>query len=95
MLTLNIKNDSGTDIAAGDGVLPNSLGWFALANGADIDVVIQVHDLERVEDNHSGFTVGEMLQQLKQRGIVSFDLTDIGDDEDDGSVVDHAVATAA
>lgn len=95
MLTLNITNTSGTAIAAGDGVLPNALGWFDLADTANIDVVIQVGDLARVEDNHSGFTLGELLQGLKQRGICTYNVTDLGDSEDTGSVPDHAVATAA
>jgi len=95
MLTLNITNTSGTDIAAGDGVLPSALSWVDLADTANVDVVIQVGDLARVETNHSGFTFGELLQQLKQRGICTYNVTDLGDDEDDGSVADHAVATAA
>lgn len=95
MLTLNITNTSGTDIVAGDGVLPNALGWLAIADTASADVVIQVGDLAKIEDNHSGFTMGELLQQLKQLGICTYNITDLGDSEDTGSVSDHAVATAA
>ena len=95
MLTLNITNTSGTDIVAGDGVLPNMFGWASIADTANADFVIQVHDLDRVENNHSGFTVGELLQQLKQKGLLTYNVTDVGDDEDVGSLADHAVATAA
>jgi len=95
MLTLNITNTSGTDIVAGDGVLPKALSWLSIADTADVDVVIQVHDLDKVESNHSGFTMGDLLQQLRQNGTCTYDLTDAGDSEDNGSVVDHAVATAA
>lgn len=95
MLTLNITNDSGTDIVAGDGVLPNCLSWLSLADGANTDVVVQVHDFQKIEANRSGFTVGELLQQLKQLGVISFNVTDLGDDEDNGSLVDEVVAVAA
>jgi len=95
MLTINITNDSGTDIAAGDGVLPRMLDWLDLADGANADAVFQVHDMFRMENNHSGFMFGELLDQLKQRGLISLDVTDVGDDEDIGSLPDHVVATAA
>lgn len=95
MLTLSITNTSGTDIVAGDGVLPNMLSWLSLADTASADVVVTVHDMDRMEDNHSGFTMGELLQQLKQQGRLSFDVADVGDNEDDGSLADHVVATAA
>ena len=95
MLTLNITNTSGKAIAAGDGVLPKALSWLSIADTANVDVVIQLHDLNKVENNHSGFTMGDMLQQLKQYGVCTYNLTDAGDSEDNGSVTDHAVATAA
>lgn len=95
MLTLNITNTSGVAIVAGDGVLPRSLDWLGIASAGNANVVIQVHDLDKVENNHSGFTMGDILQQLLQRGLCTYNLTDVGDDEDVGSVVDHAVATAA
>lgn len=95
MLTLNITNTSGTDIVAGDGVLPNSLSWVNLADTANVDVVVQVHDLDKVENNHSGFTMGDLLQQLMQLGTCAYTLTDAGDAIDNGSVTDTAVATAA
>ncbi len=93
MLTMNIDNTSGTDVVAGDGVLPNALSWIDLADAANVDVVIQVHDLDRVEDNHSGFTMGELMQKLVQQGDFVFGFTDLG--ATDVSVVDDAVATAA
>ena len=95
MLTLNITNTSGTAIAAGDGVLPRALNWINLADAANVSVVIQVNDLAMVENNHSGFTMGDLLQQLRQNGTCTYNLTDAGDSEDNGSVADHAVATAA
>lgn len=95
MITLNITNTSGTAIAAGDGVLPRMFGWVSLAAGANTNLVIQVGDLAKVENQHSGFTVGELLQQLKQYGKLTYNMTDLGDTEDTGSVPDHAVAVAA
>ena len=95
MLTINITNTSGTDIAAGDGVLPRMLDWLAIADTANADAVFQVHDMLRVESNHSGFMFGELMDQLKQRGLITLDVTDVGDDEDNGSFPDHVVATAA
>jgi hypothetical protein len=98
MITLNITNTSGTDIVAGDGVLPIALNWLNIADAANADAVIQVHDLDKVENNHSGFTMGDMLQQLKQYGVCTFTMTDVGDSilaaSPGGSVVDHAVAEA-
>ena len=93
MLTMNIENTSGADIVAGDGVLPDALSWLDIADTANVDVVIQVHDLDKVENNHSGFTMGDLLQQLVQAGSVVLGFTDVG--ATDVSVVDDAVATAA
>jgi hypothetical protein len=95
MLTLNITNTSGTDIVAGDGVLPNMLDWISIADAANADAVFQVHDMVRMENNHSGFMFGEMMDHLKQRGLITLNVTDVGDDEDNGSLPDHVVATAA
>ena len=95
MLTLAITNTSGSDIAAGDGVLPRMLSWLSIADTASASVVIQVHDMDRMENNHSGFTMGELLQQLKQADKLTFNVTDAGDSEDTGSLADHVVATAA
>lgn len=95
MITLNITNTSGVAIVAGDGVLPKALSWVNLAAGANVDVVIQVGDLDKVDQPNGGFTMGDMLQQLKQRGKCTYNMTDLGDSEDTGSVTDHAVATAA
>jgi hypothetical protein len=93
MLTMNITNNSGADIVAGDGVLPRQLDWVSVANAANVDVVIQVMDLDVVEDYHSGFTMGDHLQQLVQEGRVALTFTDIG--ATDRSVEDEAIATAA
>jgi len=95
MITLNITNTSGTDIAAGDGVLPRMLDWLDIADTANANAVFQVHDFNRIETNHSGFTMGELLDQLKQRGLITMNVTDVGDAEDVGSMPDHVVATAA
>lgn len=94
MITLSITNTSGTDIVAGDGVLPNALNWLNIADTATETAVIQVHDLDKVENNHSGFTMGDMLQQLKQYGVCTFATADAGDNIDNGSVTDEVVAEA-
>lgn len=94
MLTLNLTNTSGVAIAAGDGVLPRIFSWMSIGIGANANAVIQVGDLAKVENQHTGFTVGELLQSLKQRGKITYNITDVGDSEDTGSVADHAVATA-
>lgn len=93
MLTMNIENTSGADIVAGDGVLPDALSWLDIADTANVDVVVQVHDLDKVENNHSGFTVSDLLQQLVQAGSIVVGFTDVG--ATDVSVMDDAVATAA
>lgn len=94
MLTLNLTNNSGVAIAAGDGVLPRMFSWISLAAGGNVNVVLQVGDMTKIDQPNSGFTVGEMLQSLKQRGKIAFNVTDVGDSEDTGSVADHVVATA-
>lgn len=93
MLTVNITNNSGTDIVAGDGVLPAPFAFMSIADTANADAVIQVHDLDRIEDNHSGFTAGELLQQLVQKELIAVAFTDLG--STDRSVPDDGVATAA
>jgi hypothetical protein len=94
MLTLNLTNTSGVAIVAGDGVLPRMFSWISLADTANVNCVIQVGDMTKIDEPNSGFTVGEMLQSLKQRGKITFNVTDVGDSEDTGSVADHVVATA-
>lgn len=93
MLTVNITNNSGADIEAGDGVLPSPFAFMSIADTANADAVVQVHDLDKVQDNHSGFTAGDLLQQLVQAGKVAITFTDVG--VTDVSVMDDAVATAA
>lgn len=94
MLTLNLTNTSGVAIAAGDGVLPKMFSWMSIGVGANANAVIQVGDLTKEDQPNGGFTVGEMLQSLKQRGKITYNVTDVGDSEDTGSVADHCVATA-
>mgnify|MGYP001592820689 CR=1 FL=1 len=95
MITLNLTNNSGVAIAPGDGVLPRIFEWMSIGVGANANAVIQVGDLNRIEDYHSGFTVGELLQSLKQRGKITFTATDDGLSISTGSVPDEVVATAA
>lgn len=94
MLTLNLTNTSGVAIVAGDGVLPKMFSWMSIAIAGNANAVIQVGDLTKEDQPNSGFTVGEMLQSLKQRGKITYNVTDVGDSEDTGSVADHVVATA-
>lgn len=94
MITLNLTNNSGVAIAPGDGVLPRALGWMSIGVGANANAVIQVGDLTKVENQHTGFTMGEMLQSLKQRGKIAFTATDVAGTVVTGSVPDEIVATA-
>lgn len=94
MLTLNLTNTSGVAIVAGDGVLPRAFSWMNIGVGLNASGVIQVGDLAKIENQHSGFTMGDLLQSLKQRGKITYNVTDVGDTEDTGSVADHVVATA-
>jgi len=93
MLTVNITNNSGTAIVAGDGTLPGPFAFMNIADTANADAVVQVADLNRVETNHSGFTAADLLQQLVQKGDIAVAYTDVG--ATDVSVADDAVATAA
>ena len=94
MLTLNLTNTSGVAIVAGDGVLPRMFSWMSIGIGANANCVVQVGDMTKIDQPNSGFTVGEMLQSLKQLGKITYNVTDVGDSEDTGSVADHVVATA-
>ena len=93
MLTVSIENTSGTDIVSGDGVLPRPFQFMDITNTDTVDAVVQVHDMDRVEDNHSGFTSGDLLQQLVQKGLIVVAFVDVG--ATDVSVMDDAVAAAA
>ena len=93
MLTVSIENTSGVDIVAQDGVLPGPLKFLDVVDTEAEEAVVQVHDLDRVEDNHSGFTAGDLLQQLVQLGKIKVTFADIG--ATDVSVMDDAVAKAA
>jgi hypothetical protein len=95
MLTINITNVSSTDaLLAADLPAPFNLNGDIAASG-NKDFVVQVHDLDKVVDNHSGFTSADILQQMKQGGLLTVNIADVGDSEDNGSMYDHAVATAA
>jgi len=92
MVTLNLTNTSGKDIAPNDGVLPRSLSWVSLANGANVNVVFQAADMTRPEDPvHGGLSLGDKLQQLKQYGKITFTATAYGDTAVNGSVQDGVV----
>ena len=95
MLTLNLTNNSGVDIVAGDGVLPRALSHLSIVDSGNANAVIQVGDLTKIENQTSGFTLGEMLQSLKQRGVIAFTATDDGLTIVTGSVPDQIVADAS
>ena len=95
MITIDITNVSTTDtLAASSLPAPFQLNGDIAASG-NKDFVIQVHDLDKVEDNHSGFTAGDLLQQMRQANLIEVDVADVGDDEDNGSIYDEVVAVAA
>lgn len=94
MLTLNLTNSSGVAIVAGDGVLPRALSHLNIGIGGNANAMIQVGDLVKIETQTSGFTMGEMLQSLKQRGKIAFTATDDGLTIVTGSVPDQIVANA-
>lgn len=93
MLTVSIENTSGADIAPGDGLLPQPFQFMTIPDSDTVGTVVQVHDMDKVEDNHGGFTSGDLLQQLVQKGKIVVSFADIG--STDVSVMDDAVATAA
>jgi hypothetical protein len=96
MLTITIGNVSTTDVLAASSLpAPFQLNGDIAASGTK-DFDIQIHDLDKVEDNHSGFTAGDQLQIMRQGGLITVAIVDAGDvDANTGSVMDHAVATAA
>ena len=95
MLTITIGNVSTTDaLAASSLPAPFQLQGDIAASGNQT-YVIQVHDLDKVEDNHSGFTAADLLQQMRQANLITVGIADVGDDQDVGSIYDHVVATAA
>jgi len=95
MLTINLTNVSSTDVLlAADLPAPFNLNGDIAASG-NKDFVIQVHDLDKVVDNHSGFTAADILQQMKQNNRFTVTVADLGDNEDNGSMYDEVVAVAA
>lgn len=88
MLTATIVNTSGVALT-----LPGPLSWITIAIGATVTPVINPQDLLKVVDQHSGFTLGEMLQQLKQKGSVTIAYGDLGATSRDH--VGTAIATQA
>jgi hypothetical protein len=95
MITLNLTNTSGVAIVAGDGVLPRVFSWMNIAAGANANAVIQLGDLAKDDPVHGGFSVGDLLQSLKQRGKIAFTATDDGLSITTGNVPDEIIATAA
>lgn len=91
MITLNLTNTSGVDIAPNDGVLPKPLAWLTLANSANVNVVVEAGDMVKATTPSSGFTLGEALQSLKQRGKITFTATAFGDSAATGSVADGVI----
>ena len=81
MLTFTIGNVSSDDVL--------------LATSGTKDFVVQLGDLNKVQDNHSGFTACDLLQQLRQSNLITVNIADLGDDEDSGSICDEAYAVAA
>ena len=95
MLTITIGNVSTTDVLAASSLpAPFQLQGDIAASGNGV-FVIQVHDLDKVEDNHSGFTAGDMLQQMRQAGLITVVIADAADSAANGSIMDEAVAAAA
>lgn len=90
MLTVNVANTSGEDIKAGSGFLPSIFDWADIDDGDNKDFNIEAFDLQRVESNHSGFMVGELLQKLVQDEKISVSFTALTS----RSVSDDAVSTA-
>ncbi len=95
MLAFAITNISSDDaIPATDLPPPFNLNG-EIAASATVTFVVQVHDLDKVVNNHSGFTSADILQQMRQANRISLAISDVGDDEDVGSIFDEAVAVAA
>lgn len=94
MITLNLTNTSGADIVAGDGTLPDPLDWVNLTNGSNVNVVVQAGDMVKVSPPHSGFTLGDKLQQLKQLGKITYTTAAYGDTAANGSVSDGVIHNA-
>ncbi len=77
MLTATITNTSGATLAAGS--LPGMLSWVgSIANNATAVVVLSVSDLNKPVDLTSGFTLGELLQQMIQKGTITVTYVDLG-----------------
>lgn len=92
MITLAITNSSSTvGILPWDGTLPRALGWMTIAASGTVSVVVEAGDMTKPDINNSGFTFGEQLQSLKQRGILTFTATAFGDTAATGSVPDGVI----
>ena len=70
MLTATITNlSSTTAIAAGD--LPAPFNWMTIAASGTGTATCRVQDLVAPAGRLSGFSVGDMLQQLVQMGKIT------------------------
>lgn len=90
MLTCTITNTSGAELAAGS--LPGMLNWNpAIANSGTFVVQMLVADLNKVVNQTSGFTLGELLQQLVQKGTITVGYANLGATDRDNVSVAHGV----
>jgi hypothetical protein len=90
MLTATITNVSGEALPAGS--LPGMLSWVGeIANSGSVAVVVNVADLNKVVNQTSGFSLGEMLQQMVQAGKITVTYANVGATDRDNVSVAHGV----
>lgn len=93
MLTATITNTSGAT-TLGTTWLPGMLSWVpGVANSAAATAVLMVSDLLQVVNGNSGFTLGQLLQQMVQAGLITITYANLG--ATDREITDKAVSVAA
>jgi hypothetical protein len=80
MITATITNKTGALTVTG--WLPGTLSWIpGIANNATVDVVLNVQDLSNPIP-HLGFSLGELLQQMVNKGFITVSFANVATDTD-------------
>jgi len=94
MLTATITNNLTVAIGAGTvNPLPPPFDWMVIPASSPASAVVKTHDLLRVINQTSGFTSGDMLQAMIQKGTIAVAYVDLG--ATDVDTEGKAVATEA
>lgn len=72
-------------------VLPVPFDWLTIANSASATAVCQIEDLTKQWIAMNGFSAGDILQQMVQKGQITISFANVASDN---GVIDNAIAAA-